>query len=327
MKKAIRFIVLSCAALVLLMFVCILAIKRNADSHYYDGYDSNTPLNVMIKSEEDRPDYRRIAFSYDSLPGEAVPSILALPLNATGPFPCVVFLHGIGQDKEFLDEIAAPFVQAGFAIVSYDQFTRGERKQKGSGPLDELRNFKRRGALTVIDTRRMIDVLTSREDMAKDRIYLCGASYGAMTGSAAAEYDRRFRAVALCYGGGGYKNFLNNKEAEDMVLQEAKIPRWKFKLLKPIGYFLLWYLSPSDPVKHVGGISPIPVFFQNGTHDILIPTAAAKAFQEAAKEPKEILWYDSNHVGMDKAHTEKVLLDAIAWLKKYEPPNLPGGSS
>ena len=68
----------------------------------------------------------------------------------------------------------------------------------------------------------------------------------------------------------------------------------------------------------MGGIAPRPVLFQHGTHDILIPTPAAEAFQEAAREPKAITWYDSNHVGMDEAHTRKVLDEAISWLVKQD---------
>jgi fermentation-respiration switch protein FrsA (DUF1100 family) len=68
----------------------------------------------------------------------------------------------------------------------------------------------------------------------------------------------------------------------------------------------------------VAEIAPRPVFFQNGTHDSLIATPAAQAFYDAAADPKEILWYDSDHVGEDEEHTWKVILDAIAWLKKQD---------
>ena len=133
------------------------------DSAYYNGYDNALPLNATIHTDKPFPDgeptYRRLAFTFEGLAGQAVPALAAFPLDDQGPFPCAVFLHGIGQEKEFLDDIAAPFVEAGFAIVSFDQYMRGERKLKDSGKLAGLLAFRRRGALTVIETRRLLDTL------------------------------------------------------------------------------------------------------------------------------------------------------------------------
>lgn len=288
--------------------LAVMVAKRWWDAHYYDGYDPALPLNASVKAEEDRPAYHRVAFTFDGLPGMPVPSLMALPRDSKGPFPCVIFLHGIGQEKEFLDDIAAPFTQAGFAFVSFDQYTRGDRKLKDTKRLESLLAFRRRGALTVIETRRLMDYLQTRDDIARDRIYLCGASYGAITGSTAAAFDPRIRAVVLCYGGGNLRLLFGNREAAEMI----------GALRKPAQWFLTWLLAPSDPVRHVAQISPRPILFQNGTHDSLIPTAAAQALYDAAKDPKQITWYDSDHVGLDVAHTWRVLTEAVDWLKNQD---------
>jgi dienelactone hydrolase len=296
----------------LVLLVAVTVFKLLWDSHYYDGYDAALPLNAFIRQDKPFPDkepkYRRLAFTFEGLAGQAVPALAAYPLDDQGPFPCLVFLHGIGQEKEFLDEIAAPFVEAGFAIVTFDQYMRGERKLQNPGKLAALLAFRRGGALTVIETRRLLDYLQTRDDVAHDRIYLLGASYGAITGSTAAAFDERIRAVVLCYGGGNFRYLLGNEEAAQML----------GALAGPAKAFLAWLLAPSDPVQHVAAISPRPVLFQNGTHDSVIGRPAAEALHAAGAEPKEIIWYDSDHVGLDEDHTWKVIHDAIDWVKKQD---------
>ncbi len=294
------------------LLIAVVVFKTLWDSAYYKGYDAALPLNVFIRQDKPFPDgepkYRRLAFSFEGLAGQTVPALAAYPLDGQGPFPCLVFLHGIGQEKEFLDEIAVPFVAAGFVIVSFDQYMRGERKLKDPGKLAGLLAFRRRGALTVIETQRLLDYLQTRDDVASDRIYMLGASYGAITGSTAAAFDERIRAAVLCYGGGNFKYLLGNEEAAKML----------GALAGPAKAFLAWLLAPSDPLHHVAAISPRPVLFQNGTRDVVIGRPAAEAFHEAAAEPKEIIWYDSDHVGLDQDHTWKVIHDAIDWVKKQD---------
>jgi len=144
---------------------------------------------------------------------------------------------------------------------------------------------------------------------------LLGASYGAITGSTAGAFDKRFKAVALCYGGANLKLLLDNPMAAEMM----------GALAGPAKVLLTWLLAPGDPIRHVAEISPRPVLFQNGKHDRIIPAAAAQAFQDAAKDPKEIIWYDSDHVGDDKEQTWQVILDAVDWLKKQAA--MPGNTS
>lgn len=299
----------------IVMFVLLVAVtvcKAIWDAQYYHGYDSALPLNVLIRAGKPFPDgkprYGRLAFSFEGLAGQAVPALAAYPLDKQGPFPCIVFLHGIGQEKEFLDEIAGAFVEAGFMIVTFDQYMRGERKLKDVGKVGSLLAFRRRGALTVIETRRLLDYLHTRADIARERIYLLGASYGAITGSTAAAFDGRIRAAVLCYGGGNFKYLLDNREAAEML----------GALAGPTKTLLTWLLAPSDPVHHVGAIAPRPVLFQNGRHDTVIGRPAAQAFHAAAAEPKKIIWYDSDHVGLDEENTWEVIHDAINWVKKQD---------
>ena len=316
--RIIRRAFLGVAGVALVLLVVLLAIKWWSDAHYYDGYDGALPLNVTIREEAERQGYLRTEFMFDGLAGQPVPAILITPKSDDEPWPCAVFLHGIGQKKEYVDKIAQPLVDAGFALATFDQYTKGERRLDDPSPLDELIALRRRGALTVNETRRLVDFLQTRPDIAHDRIYMLGASYGAITGSTAVAFEKRIRAAVLCYGGGDLPVLL----ASDAVRNE--LGAWATGLVTPIAAFLL---SPADPIHHVAGIASRPVLFQNGKHDCLIPIAAAQALFDAAQEPKEILWYDSDHVGLDPEHTAQVLDDAVAWLLRQEASQQPSAAT
>lgn len=286
-------------------------VKWRMDRHFYDGYDPTLSCELRIRHQEIRPDYRRVDFTFTGVRGTAIPTLLALPhiARTPPPYPCIVFLHGIGQKKKFLDVIASRFTDAGFAIACFDQYTRGERRlPRDSSYVEQARAFRRRAALTVIEARRLLDCLGRRGDIDQRRFYLVGASYGAITGAVAAALDRRFRAVGLCYGGGDFRKLLPSREVRRVL------GRWSV----PVAWIVAWWLAPADPVRYVAMISPRPVLFQNGTHDSLIPTEAAKALYTAARAPKHITWYDSDHVGLDRAHTVRVLEEVTRWLLEQD---------
>ncbi|NUM54127.1 MAG: dienelactone hydrolase family protein [Candidatus Hydrogenedentes bacterium] len=292
-------------------------VKYRADQSYYDGYDASLPLNPVVRGTEQRDAYTRVDFTYQSQPESNVPSILALPVDTPKPYPCIIFLHGIGQSKSFLDEIAAYYTQAGFAIVSFDQYMRGERRIASKDPVSQLLGLRKRTSLNVIDTRRLVDYLETREDIAKDRIYLIGASFGAITGCTAVAFEPRIPAAVMTYGGGNLDLLLDSEAAR------KELGRWK----GPLTSLVAFVTAPSDPVKYVGKIAPRPLLFQNGEHDQLIPFAAARALVEAAGDPKEFAVYDSDHVGVDEAQTIQVLKDSIKWLLEQDKRNLSAANT
>lgn len=291
--------------------IVLLVLKARADAHYFDGYASDAPLNVEIRSDQLRDDFRWVDFVFDGVRGHRVPSVMALPLEFDDPLPCVIFLHGIGQKKDFLKEIAKPFVDAGFAMVTFDQYTRGERRVE-DGLFTEASAFRERAALTVLETRRLVDYLQSRDDIVDDRIYLVGASYGAITGATATAMEPRIQAAVMTYGGGDIATLLDSDAINGSFSGILGL------LKGPLTAIAAWYLAPSDPVLYVGDVAPRPLFFQNGTADQLIPVASAEAFFNAANEPKEQRWYEGDHVGLDEATTRQVLDDALVWIQEQD---------
>jgi hypothetical protein len=162
--------ILSSALGVLLTLVVLLwTIKAYRDAHYFDNYDPSAPLNFAVNEttevnkETPEKGYTITKFTFDGYKSEKIPALISLPMKPKGKkFPAVIFLHGIGQDKNFLKEIASPFNQTGFALVGFDQYTQGERKLRGKQSfLARLEAFGQRPAKTINETRRLIDYLST----------------------------------------------------------------------------------------------------------------------------------------------------------------------
>ena len=284
------------------------ALKLFSDVHYFDQYHPDAALNAVIRSSETRNAYRRIDLTFEGIPGEPVPTLLCLPKEGAGPFPVLIFLHGIGQEKKFLDRIAEPFVQEGYAIASFDQLMQGERDVSSKGYLAQAIAFRNRPANTIIETRRLIDYFETRPDIDTSRVFLLGASYGAITGSTAAAFDTRIKGALLCYGGGDIPKLVNSEMVAEVVGPAMPL----------VQNLAQWLLAPADPVRYAYKISPRPVLFQAGKYDRLVPAASAQALISAARQPKDVIWYESDHIGMDEEHVVTVLSDALAWLKAHD---------
>ena len=127
-----------------------------------------------------------------------------------------------------------------------------------------------------------------------------------MYGAVMAGEERRVKVWALQAGTTSFSDWYLLGEKPDAV-ERAKVVE---------------DLAPLDPVRFIGMASPAPVLFQFGRSDRYVPESKARAFFEAAREPKEIRFYDAGH-GLNAAAVE----DRQAWLKiqlkaklKLRPP-------
>lgn len=307
---------------VLVIILVLLIFKIYADRTYFNNYDPTLPLNAQVKEVKEINDeievfnvrrprrFQSIEFSFESRRGERVPALLVLPIELKGKIPCVIFLHGIGQSKGFIHEIAGPFVEAGFAMASFDQIMQGERRVHGW--LRQAIAFRQRPWKTINDARRLIDYLQTHPDIDKDRIYLVGASYGAITGCTLTAFDKRIKASILVVGGGNIRVMLNAPAIKNNT------PAWLYYIGKPI---LTFMMNVADPIHYAKGTSPTPLLFLNGSEDSLVTPEAGQILFNSAGEPKEIRWYPIEHPGLrqqDGQEIIRMLDEGLAWLVEQD---------
>ena len=303
---------------IVLAVVACLAAKAWADRHYYDGYDPNLPLNatasemtpvdktIKVFGQSLQAHYRRQRIEFDARPGERVPALLTFPVKTSAPVPVIVLLHGSDQEMDFVEEICTPFNEAGFAMVCFDQYMRGERKVRG-GVLTMVLGYRERCWKTVHDARRLIDYLQTRPDIDRDRIYLVGVSYGAITGVPLLAQEKRIKAASLVVGGGNLRLLAHAPEVR------RELPNWLLPFAAPLIAFVI---GPAEPLLHAAGTAGIPVLMQNGSNDGVVIPEAGKALFAALGEPKEIRWYPINHPDREPKGEEviKMLGDGVKWL-------------
>lgn len=301
------------ACAIVLFFLWLL--KAKSDRDFFTAYDSDAPLNSRVRSDRSHTAPGKIQQResvFEGIEGIPVPLVSFFPNpheQKNAPFPCVIFLHGVGQSKSFLKIVAPYFTERGYAITCFDQYTRGERRlAKDANWAEKALAVRRRAALTVMETRRLVDYLQSEPEIAGDRIYLIGVSYGAMMGTIAAAQEARIAGTALIYGGGDLKLF------GDSAAARKELGSWSSAAAAGTAFLM----APADPVLYAGKLSPRPLLIQNGRHDSLIPTAAAEALINAAGDQAEVIWYDSDHIGLDKKHVEVVLKDVLSWLDRVD---------
>lgn len=241
------------------------------------GPDSE-PLDLWIGDATPAaslPDLRRQRFEYASR-GDRVPGRLLLPESGRGPFPLILLQHGAGGSKEspYLDAAAGAWVRGGAAVASIDFPLHGERASAkltaellrglGGATPGSCGDALRRGlaAQAISDLRRALDALAANRALDASRVAYAGFSMGAILGALFCGADPRPRAAALALGGGG--------------------------------------LGPPelDPVHHIGRFAPRPILFVNATQDAIVPRSAAEALHAAAGEPKEVLWFETDHGGL-----------------------------
>lgn len=330
MKKFFKYAGLTVLVLVVGLFI----LKKIGDARYYSDYDPNLALNVeegRIEKVEDTIEvfgiprdrhFQKQHVVFQARVGEPVPTLVTLPIDykpGDPKLPVIVFLHGSGQKKDFLLDITTPMNDGGFAMACFDQHGCGERKTGNKSLLGEAGTYLQRAGKTVNDGRRLIDYLQTRPEIDPERIYLVGASYGAITGTVLVAKDKRIKAADLVVGGGDISVMLDAPLIKG-ELDKANVPRFVQAMAKSAVVFLM---GVADPVRHAPNTAPTPVFMQNGSDDMLVWPKAGDALFAALAEPKEIKWYPIDHPGLRKTDGPEILRlldDGLAWLTEQDKP-------
>lgn len=161
----------------------------------------------------------------------------------------------------------------------------------------------------IIDLRRAIDLLAARPDVNPERIAYLGVSYGGAMGGLLAGHEDRLQACVLLVGNGGLVTHVTSPENLTMTLEAFD---------QEYGAWIdgMW---PLEPIHYVNHAAPTPLLFQNAVRDQYVNVGDALRYQDTAGEPKEVIWYDSEHWPLP----EEALLDSARWLQEFIGPGTP----
>ena len=175
----------------------------------------------------------------------------------------------------------------------------------GNASIADAQAYYRDSVGTVIEVRRVADILAARRDVDRSRIALVGhRSGGTLTGVDAVAVDKRFKAAVFEVGLQGFTYHICTGPIPFAVGVRKQLD----------GQLLSWVtvMAPLDAILYVGHEAPTALLFQSARLDEAIPQADAKAFFDAASEPKELKWYDSGH----KMEIPAVTTDSTKFLMK-----------
>lgn len=147
----------------------------------------------------------------------------------------------------------------------------------------------------IVNTRRAMDLLFSQPNIDSKRFAYVGHDFGGMYGVLTGSLDQRLSHYVI-------------------MAATPRFPDWYLyspKLEGEAREAFIHQMSEIDPITHVPNVSPAELLFQFGTDDPHVPKDRAEEFFAAAKNPKEIKWYESGH-----RLNETATLDRKAWLKE-----------
>jgi len=264
---------------------------------YYE-YDQDLPLLDSVRLLTDTTDYSLFYLTYQSIHDEKVTALLTLPKKVKQPLPCIILMHGLG-DRKTVDYIEAGnqyLLDAGYAVLRLDISNHGDRlKYDYDFDLTDGYRYWTRDLITqtVFDLRRAVDFIQTREELDHQRIGYYGISLGGIIGTIFCSVEERIGVPVIVLAGGNL-NLMFGKEALSGDTKD--------------------YLSIIDPINYVAKISPRPLLMINAENDDVVPPITSKLLFNAAKKPKEIIWYPAKHHDIP---IDKVYPDGIQWFDTY----------
>ena len=183
--------------------------------------------NIIIEEDLQLDGYRRIRFVFYSETDCPVPCYLGIPTGEEGrKYPLAISLHGhsSGFHNDYgimkFDDDSGPegrgthalqAIKNGFAVLSIEQRSRGERATYGGCDFQTKNAFMLGRTMIgerVWDVSRAIDIVGRFESVDTDRIMLFGDSGGGTATFYAGCIDERIDVVVPCYAFCPYKDSI-----------------------------------------------------------------------------------------------------------------------
>ena len=237
------------------------------------AYDATAPLNPRNIGHVDSATFARDKIVFDGGAGLRVPALIATPKNGATKHPIIILVDGLGGWKErwwspttwnrgrlLVDSLLA----AGFAVAMADAPASGERVFENDFVTAEsfvrdMMKWRNMGVKNAIETRRLMDYVSTRADIDTTRIGMLGLSHGGMMTFALSAIDPRIKASVA--------GLTPLQRIPDVLMPPLYAPLVRAPLLMIAGRTDAWYTR--DQVD--------------------------RAFASIATKDKKLVWYDVGH--------------------------------
>lgn len=211
-----------------------------------------------------------------------------------GPFAGVLFFHWLGEPNgdrnEFLSEAVTLAKRGTVSVLIQGHFPW--LVEPVDAQIDRQRVIDE-----TVEVRRALDLLLAQPRVDRKRLGYVGHDYGAMYGAILAGVEKRVKAYAFIAGMGSFSDW-SLKYWTEPVKKGAETYRRN--------------MDAVDPINYVARAAPAALLFQFSSNDKYISKSTADAFSGAASNPKQVLWYDTDHA----MNTETVRKDRLNWLTR-----------
>ena len=241
---------------------------------------------------------------------------LRLPASAAGDttrLVPVVILGGIGTGRRAATLVPCP---PGYALVALDYPYDGPRAPTREELVAAIPSIHRAAHASPHGVAATIAWLAGRADMDRRGALVVGASFGVpfvLRGIALLPRERSadgedrgargVRAVCLLYGGADLPNLVRYR-MRDRPGWEREAAAWGLALL----------FADLEPARWIPRVAPRPVLFINGERDELVGEANARLLHARAKEPKTVVWIDSEHM---RPAADALLIDLVERSRRW----------
>jgi predicted esterase len=250
----------------------------------------------------------------------------------------VILLHGTGDSKEGMLDLASALAARGFLAAAIDGRYHGERTRNGydDAILRAYKTGKEHPFLynTVWDVMRLIDYLETRDDVDPKRIGVIGISKGGMEAWLAAAADPRIAMAIPCISVQSFRWALENNawQARVGTIQSAAEEAARSNRATLNAQFVRTFYdrlvpgiySEFDGPAMLPLIAPRPLMVINGDSDSLTPlpgvmlaaNSASEAYARAGAKEKFVLRVQKNTGHSVNGESMRAAIDwFVTWLK------------
>jgi dienelactone hydrolase len=256
-------------------------------------YPAELPLDVREEKVEqrNRVTVRDVTFAGLS-PTDRMRAYVVTP-SGRGPFAGVLYVHWLGEPEttnrtQFLDDAVVLASQGAVSVLVDAMWSAPGWYAQRTHETDYERSVQQ-----VQRLRRAMDLLVAQPGVDPKRLGYVGHDFGAMYGALMGAVDQRPRAYVL---------MTANPRFSTWYLLGRRQPKDREAYLRQ--------MEVLDVTRYLPALSPAPVFFQFASNDRYVTAKEAQELYAAAKEPKLIRRYPTDH-GMD---VKRGAQDRFQWL-------------